>query len=280
MTELVRVAVSKVVGQVTAQAALPVPRATVAVSRVVGAVAARAYEVRQTQGAITRVVGRVAPLVLNWSDVWTAAGFPIPNREGYGYARRYGLVHTKMRSGKTRQRRKWVNGYGEMTVVVDIPLDQLDDFEASISGYSYAWFTMPLITGANLSSVPEAHNVRIVGDLRYENIFGKYIRVTMPLEYQVKAPAYIIIPRSAADASAKGTAPTLYGGTYSQTTFPFIILAVATIPSVAVTNEKYITLQETKATVPTLLGGKKESLTQDTKVSAPTLLAGGTFTNG
>lgn len=278
------VTISPIVGRTRIAARLPVPGAAVAVSRVVGAVKpALLGTTPEVRCAVRAIIGRTRILGYVDADDWTTAGFPIPNQSGYEFSRRSGVQRTTMRSGRVRQRRRWANGHGEMSIQVDIPLAKLDKLEADISRYGYDWFTMPLITGANAANVPEPHTVRITGDISLGSLHGDTIRVTVPLEYRVvAATGGLTVPAWGADAAAKATSGTLRtGGTLAQTVFPLTIKAVDAYPGTAISREFYMAMASAKATAGTLrTGGGAQSATQDTKATAGTLRTGGTLVQG
>jgi len=277
------VTISPIIGRTRIAARVPVPGAAVAVSRVMGAVKPWLHGMPEVRCAVRSVIGRARIKGYVDADDRTTAGFPIPNQAGYEFSRRSGVQRTTMRSGRVRQRRRWADGHGAMSIQVDIPLAKLDKFEADVSRYGYDWFTMPLITGACSANVPEPHTVRITGDISLGSLHGDTIRVTLPIEYQTSAAAAgTTLQMTGADAAAKATAGTLRaGGTLAQTVFPLTVKAVDAYPGTAISREFYMAMASAKAVSGTLLvstGG--QSVTQDTKAIAGTLRTGGTLVAG
>lgn len=281
MTAYVTATFSPLVGRTQVAARLPVPDAVVSVSRVVGTVRPRVAGTPEVRCAVQAVIGRTRIKGYANADAWTTAGYPVPNLEGYTFSRNSGVQRTTMRSGVTRQRRRWQNGRGAAEIVVDLPLALLNKFEADVDAYGYDWFTMPLVTGANAGPAAESHTVRIVGDMRLGSVYGSTIRVNLPIEYVLQGRTGLSTTTLGTDAAAKTAAAVFSGGSYAQTVFPLSIKAVASYPGSAIVNEYYMEIASGKSLAGALTsGGYSQTTSENSKTLAGLLASGGTLVQG
>lgn len=79
---------------------------------------------------------------------------PLPQLAGHGYKRNSGTVRIKMRSGRTRNRRKWFGAPTPSQVTFKFSGQQLEWFEGWVENIldgGAAEFTLPFKTGSGLS---------------------------------------------------------------------------------------------------------------------------------
>ena len=276
MTVYVTSTFAPLIGRPRIAVRLPVPKAVATVSRVIGAVKPTLFPQPDVYMAVSPIVGRTRIKCLSNVDSWTSAGYPLPSRDGYGVTGNAGLKRTLMRSGKTRQRRRWTAGHGTADISIDLPTSLLNKFEYDISRYGYNWFTMPMVTGANSSLTAESHTVRIIGDVTKGELFGENIKISFPIEFIQTQRAGISTPFDGPGASAKTLSGSITsGGTLVQTVFPLSIRAVETYPSTSVSREYFMEVTQSK-TLSGLLasGGNTQSTSEDTKTLSGLILAG------
>jgi len=275
MTVYATPAIAPIIGRPRIAVRLPVPGAVATVSRVIGAVRPAIFPSPDVLVSISPIVGRTRIKGLSNVDAWTAAGYPLPSRDGYGVTGNAGIHRTPMRSGKTRQRRRWAAGHGTADISIELPTSLLNKFEYDISRYGYNWFTMPLVTGANSGVTAEAHTVRIIGDVTKGELFGENIKISFPIEFVQTQRAGISISYDGPEASAKTLSGSISaGGTLAQTEFPLSVRAVEAYPGTSVSREYFMEISQSK-TLSGLLasGGNTQSTSEDTKTLAGLLAA-------
>ena len=179
-----------------------------------------------------------------------------------------------MRSGKTRQRRRWTNGYGKADISIELPTSLLNKFEYDVSRYGHNWFTMPLVTGANSGIAAEPHTVRIVGDVTKGDLFGETIKISFPIEFVQTSRTEFSTPVDGAGSATKLLAFATFSGSLSQTNFPLSIRAVETYPGAGVSKEYFMPLATSKTLVGNFTGGASQSLSEDSKTLAGQIVAG------
>lgn len=276
MTVYVTSTFAPLIGRPRIAARLPVPKAVATVTRVVGAVKPTLFPSPDVLVSVGPVIGRTRIKCLSNVDSWTAAGYPLPSRDGYGVTGNAGIHRTPMRSGKIRQRRKWTAGHGTADITIDLPTSLLNKFEYDVSRYGHNWFTMPMVTGGNSGVTAEPHTVRIIGDVTKGELFGENISVSFPIEFIQTQRAGLSTPFDGPGASAKTLSGSITtGGTLVQTVFPLSIFAVDTYQSTSVSREYFMEISKSK-TLSAILssGGSTQSLSEDTKTLAGLIAAG------
>lgn len=133
-------------------------------------------------GSLSSAAGVVRGRGRSFADDWAMAGFPLPRMEGYAYAREAGVVRVDMYSGRSRQRRRWIDGRRQADVTFVIPFAKLYALEQFLDLMGYDWFGMGLVTGDNTVATVEAHTVRVMDDPAFGEISGHDIIVTLAIE--------------------------------------------------------------------------------------------------
>ena len=159
-----------------------VRRALVALPSPLGVLAAVGDVPRAAWLALPSPLGALRVWAQSFVDAWGSAGFPLPRIQGYSYQRDAGLIRTKMLSGANIQRRKWTDAYRQASVSFEIPTSLLYEMEAFIDEQGYDWFGMKLVTGDNYDLNAEIHQVRVISDPSYGDVYGENIVVTLSLE--------------------------------------------------------------------------------------------------
>ena len=156
------VTMSSVVGSMELLAEQSLPIATVTMSRVVGSANIMVSIPPVARISMSRIVGKCRILVANESDEWAAAGLPPPRVSGYSYRKDAGLMRTNMYSGLVRQRRQWDDGRRQVTLNVDLTLNELGLLMVFLDSVDYQWFSIGLVTSDNANSGRAVHTARVM----------------------------------------------------------------------------------------------------------------------
>lgn len=124
--------------------------------------------------------GGQAPPLLG-VQVWPH-DLPLPDRDGYGYTTRFGLVRTQFQNGFTRQRRMIWNQPSPLNFRFRMNTAQLGKFHEFLEGPGYTnWFQMELVLGGGFSTEYKRDcmiaAVRFLGDPRVQQIGPNLFRV-------------------------------------------------------------------------------------------------------
>jgi len=139
-----------------------------------------AHPVVTARVSLPSAAGIVRASAAPQADLWAAAGFPLPEIQGYSYTNDPGLVRTMMRSGYSRQRRRWGLGYYQLSAGFTLQMADIPLLEQFFLENAAEWFTITLVTG----NTERRHTVRLSGDPNYGNVYGENIGVTVVLDVQ------------------------------------------------------------------------------------------------
>ena len=178
----VRIAISRVVGDVTLLGGNTATEIKAVVSRVVGDVTALAQTINGVQVAISNVLGPVRALVTHEGDEWSDADLPCPLLRPWTYRKNAGIIRTPMLSGQPRQRKLHTDGRRYGTVEVRLKENQIYDAEDFIASKGFDWFTMSLATEDNTSTTAEPHTLRIINNPEVRSAVGDGLQLLISVE--------------------------------------------------------------------------------------------------
>ena len=114
-------------------------------------------------------------------STWSDLGFPCVNAGGYGYGLDLGIARPAVDSAIPDQKVTWVEPLKTFNVSCTVPPEMLSEIEAFFVTEAYDWFTMPLVSGADVGLVD--HTVRAIGpySLSYQS------PTVWTLQFQVEA---------------------------------------------------------------------------------------------